>query len=117
MTSREAHELLRTYYRSIGQTMLTKARGAITSHHKLIGEQRERVVMECLEPILPKRFQFGRGEVMDAGGHRSNEADVVIWDAQNYPSIQQGTIEYSSLNLSERSSKSRVSGAIVNSRT
>jgi hypothetical protein len=43
-----------------------------------------------LEDFIPKRYSVGRGILFDDFGHTSKEADVVIWDDQNFPRLNEG---------------------------
>jgi hypothetical protein len=43
-----------------------------------------------LEDFLPKRYSVGRGVLFDDFGHTSKEADIVIWDDQNFPRLHEG---------------------------
>jgi hypothetical protein len=58
----------------------------ICDHSGLAGSHREQVQRIYLQEILPKRFEVGRGMVYGAE-HRSCEADIVIWDSSQYPSL------------------------------
>jgi hypothetical protein len=58
----------------------------ICEHTGLTGSHREELQRIYLREILPKRFEVGRGMVYGPFS-RSHEADIVIWDSQNYPSL------------------------------
>jgi hypothetical protein len=58
----------------------------VCEHPGLIGSHREELQRVYLREILPKRFEVGRGMVYGPF-NRSHEADIVIWDSQNYPSL------------------------------
>jgi hypothetical protein len=58
----------------------------ICEHPGLIGSHREEIYRIYLREILPKRFGVGRGMVYGLV-NRSKEADIIIWDAQNFPSL------------------------------
>jgi hypothetical protein len=62
-----------------------KAAGAF-DHRATIGTSREDALIEFLRKRLPTRFGVARGEVVDIGGRRSGQVDVVIFDqAMNTP--------------------------------
>src|SRR5262245_21213245 len=79
-------ESLRTFFRSKRQQLLEAASEADTPHAGLLGSHREALVRDFLAALLPRRFSVGRGIVFGFA-HQSREADLVIWDSQNYPSI------------------------------
>lgn len=78
---------LQQYFRSKTQQILAAAQQAVCEHTGLQGSHREIIVSLYLGEILPRRFGVGRGMVYGIA-HRSREADIVIWDAENYPSLQ-----------------------------
>jgi hypothetical protein len=59
---------------------------AVAEHGGLQGSHREELQRIYLREILPRRFSIGHGMVYGVRG-RSKEADIVIWDADNYPSL------------------------------
>ncbi len=69
------------------EVLLAKARAVGKTHPGLIGGHRETLIGDFLSPMLPRRFSIGRGMVFGIA-HRSKEADIVIWDSSNYPSLQ-----------------------------
>lgn len=81
-TGRELTE----YFRTKRLHLLTLSNLPICSHSGLAGSHREELERIYLREILPCRFEVGRGMVYGQF-HRSREADIVIWDAQNYPSL------------------------------
>ncbi len=58
----------------------------VCEHASLIGGHREELQRVYLSEILPERFRIGRGMVYGPF-HRSREADIVVWDAYNYPQL------------------------------
>ena len=58
----------------------------VCEHAGLIGGHREELQRVYLREILPERFRIGRGMVYGPF-HRSREADIVVWDAYNYPQL------------------------------
>jgi hypothetical protein len=77
---------LSTYFRSKSKQLLAASEEAIVEHGTLQGSHREAVLQIYLNELLPKRFETSKGIVYDLAD-RSKEADIVIWDAQNYPQI------------------------------
>lgn len=59
---------------------------AVVEHSGLRGSYREELQRIYLREILPGRFNVGHGMVYGLF-QRSKEADIVIWDAANYPSL------------------------------
>lgn len=78
-------DFLVRYFRSKTRQLLALAEQVVTDHHGLKGSHREQVIRLYLEHILPRRFGIGRGMVYGVAGQRSHEADIVLWDNQNYP--------------------------------
>jgi hypothetical protein len=58
----------------------------VCEHGGLIGGHREELHRIYLSEVLPQRFRVGRGMVYGPF-HRSGEADIVIWDGANFPSL------------------------------
>lgn len=83
----EAERRIQSYFRSKSQRLLAEAEEVVTEHSGLRGSHRENVIRIYLSDILPRRYVTGSGMVYGLA-HRSREADIVIWDAQNYPSMQ-----------------------------
>lgn len=81
-----ADERVRAYFKCRAEELRVQARYAICEHSGLIGGHREAVQRALFEHLLPRRFSVGRGMVYGAF-HRSREADIVIWDSMNFPSL------------------------------
>jgi len=81
-----SQELVQSYFRSKARQLAVLAELAACEHPGLVGGHREEIQRIYLREILPKRFAVGRGMVYGPF-HRSREADIVIWDAENYPSL------------------------------
>jgi hypothetical protein len=79
-------ERIRRYFRHRAGELSHVAEIAICEHSGLTGGHRETIQRLFFEHVLPKRFSIGRGMVYGPF-HRSREADIVIWDSQNYPSL------------------------------
>src|SRR5215213_5076285 len=82
----DAQDRVRQYFRV--KTEQLRATTALPSaeHAGLAGSHREELQRIYFSEILPQRYRIGRGMVYGPV-HRSREADIVIWDAQNYPSL------------------------------
>lgn len=78
--------LVQSYFRVKAQQI--KALGAlpICEHSGLKGSHREELHRIYLREILPRRYEVGRGMVYGPYS-RSREADVVIWDSLDFPSL------------------------------
>jgi len=85
MSRFESH--LRNYFAGARLQLLAGAAAAGAPHSGLAGSHREALIREYLAAILPRRLEIGRGMVFGIG-HRSREADVVLWDSSNYPSLR-----------------------------
>lgn len=79
-------QLIRRYFQGKTRQLHNLAQIAICEHPGLIGSHREELQRIYLNEILPKRYSVSRGMVYGEF-HRSYEADIVIWDSQNYPSL------------------------------
>lgn len=51
---------------------------AIATHGGEIGSAREEIIRQVLFKILPPQFEIGTGEIIDSGGARSKQIDIVI---------------------------------------
>ena len=85
-SSKDISERVRRYFQVKSRQLAAIADLAICEHSGLAGSHREQIQRVHLSEILPKRFETGKGMVYGPH-HRSHEADIVIWDAQNYPSL------------------------------
>lgn len=74
------------WFRVRRRQLLDAAELPVCDHSGLAGSHREEFQRVYLSEILPRRFKVGRGMVYGVM-HRSREADIVIWDADNYPSL------------------------------
>jgi hypothetical protein len=82
----ETQNHVKQYFRVKARQLAAMADLPVCEHPGLIGSHREELQRIYLREVLPKRFEVGRGMVYGFG-HRSKEADIVIWDSQNYPSL------------------------------
>lgn len=82
-----SQELIKQYFNSKTQQLLAACDEVISEHPGLKGGHREELVKLYLNDITPKKFDIGRGMIYSPF-HKSKEADVVIWDNHNYPSLQ-----------------------------
>jgi len=58
-------------------------RRSFASHHLSSGENREQIVKRFLKGYLPKRFGLSTGMIVSCDGEFSNQADLLVVDAQN----------------------------------
>lgn len=79
-------ELVQQYFRAKRCQLLAMSEQAVVEHNGLRGSYREELQRIYLREILPGRFSVGQGMVYGVL-QRSKEADIVIWDAANYPSL------------------------------
>jgi hypothetical protein len=80
---------IRQYFRSKAKQLLATSEQALSDHSGLIGSHRESILCQFLEDILPQRYSIDAGMVYGLIG-QSKEADLVIWDAFNYPKLTLG---------------------------
>jgi hypothetical protein len=81
-----APELVQRYFRAKREQLLAMSSLAVCQHTGLVGGHREEFQRVYLREVVPRRFEVGRGMVYGLN-HRSHEADIVLWDADNYPSL------------------------------
>lgn len=74
------------WFRVRRRQLLDAADLPVCEHSGLAGGHREQFQRLYLAEVLPRRFNVGRGMVYGFM-HRSHEADIVIWDGDNYPSL------------------------------
>ncbi|WP_415957514.1 DUF6602 domain-containing protein [Streptomyces sp. 021-4] len=74
------------YFRTKARQLLATSELPICEHSGLSGSHREEFQRIYLKEVLPRRFDVGKGMTYGLIG-RSREADIVIWDAVNYPSL------------------------------
>jgi hypothetical protein len=82
----ETQDHVKQYFRVKARQLAAIADLPICEHSGLIGSHREELQRIYIREILPRRFEVGRGMVYGLT-HHSKEVDIVIWDAQNYPSL------------------------------
>jgi hypothetical protein len=81
-----SQDRVRDYFRVKTRQLLASVELPTGDHSGLSGSHREEIQRIYLSEILPKRFTVGRGLIYGPR-HRSREADIVIWDALNYPGL------------------------------
>jgi hypothetical protein len=81
---------LQRFFRAKRDELRNKSKSVLAAHKGLRGSHREHACRAFLDDFLPKRYSVGRGMVFDDFGHTSREADVVIWDDQNFPRLNEG---------------------------
>jgi hypothetical protein len=84
--SAKTQDLVQQYFRAKRRQLLAMSEQAVVEHSGLRGSYREELQRIYLREILPGRFSVGQGMVYGLV-QRSKEADIVIWDAANYPSL------------------------------
>jgi len=67
------------------ERLVVAFRQKLISHHGEFGRAREEIVREFLRLQLPKRFSVSTGFVIDVHGKVSQQADIVVYDAQECP--------------------------------
>lgn len=79
-------ERILQYFRGKAKQIAALAELSTCENPNLIGGHREELQRIYFREILPKRFEVGRGMVYGFSG-RTQEADIVIWDAANFPCL------------------------------
>lgn len=67
------------------ERLVVAFRQKLVSHSGEFGRAREEIVREFLRQQLPKRFAVSTGFVIDVHGSVSQQADIVVYDAQECP--------------------------------
>jgi len=83
----EAQNNIFTYFRSKKEQLLIEAKATAAQHSGLRGSHREAIFRTFLDDFLPLRYRTGNGMVYGPY-HRSKEADIVVWDADNNPRME-----------------------------
>lgn len=86
MRNTETTTAVQGYFRAKRKELIALAELPVCNHSGLIGGHREQIYRAYLADILPRRYSVGRGMVYDTRV-RSKEADIVIWDSSNFPSL------------------------------
>lgn len=81
-----SHERVRDYFRVKSRQLRASADLAVCDHNGLSGNHREELQRIYFNEVLPRRFEVGSGMVYGQF-HRSREADIVIWNFKDYPSL------------------------------
>ena len=79
--------LIQQYFRNKTQQILALSEQAVCEHGGLKGNHREDLISLYLSDLIPQRFKIGRGMIYSPLT-RSHEADIVLWDAMNFPRLQ-----------------------------
>ncbi|MBA5636166.1 hypothetical protein H3H37_03790 [Duganella sp. LX20W] len=82
----ETMKAVEGYFHAKRKELMALAELPVCNHSGLIGGHREQVYRAYLADLLPRRYSVGRGMVYDIM-NRSKEADIVIWDSSNFPSL------------------------------
>jgi hypothetical protein len=51
---------------------------------RIIGDYYEAIVRDAVREVVPGSFAVGRGVVLAADGHASNECDIIVYNAAEY---------------------------------
>lgn len=86
MRKNETTSAVQGYFRAKRKELMALVELPVCNHSSLIGGHREQVYRTYLADLLPRRYSVGRGMVYDLIA-RSKEADIVIWDSSNFPSL------------------------------
>ncbi|MDQ4626709.1 DUF6602 domain-containing protein [Janthinobacterium lividum] len=86
MRKNETTSAVQGYFRAKRKELMALAELPVCNHSGLIGGHREQIYRAYLGDLLPRRYSVGRGMVYDIL-KRSKEADIVIWDSSNFPSL------------------------------
>lgn len=87
MFTSNTSNLIRQYFKSKSAQLLALSEQAVCEHNGLKGSHREDLIKIYLNDIIPKRYEIGQGMVYGQF-NRSNETDIVLWDAFNFPNLK-----------------------------
>ncbi len=81
---------IREHFRRVTKKLQVQAEIAISADHPgIIGEIRENVIENFLEPHMPSQFDIRSGKIIDSDGNMSTQQDILICD-RNLPIIDVG---------------------------
>lgn len=76
-------------YVSLSHNVFVNDEGALI-HPAEYGTYRERIVSAFILPLMPKRLSIGTGFIITDTGKTSTQCDIIIYDTQNTPVIENG---------------------------
>ena len=76
-------------YVSLSKSVFVNKNGDLI-HPAEFGTYRERIVSKFLMPLMPKRLSIGTGFIITDTGKTSTQCDIIIYDTQNTPVIENG---------------------------
>lgn len=85
----DTQQRIQRFFRARSKTLLAAAEQAVTGHGTTSGDHREEEVRQFLREVLPERFRVDHGVVF-AQDSKSRQADVILWEASDFPRIPQG---------------------------
>lgn len=76
-------------YKNLSRSVFLKEDGSL-AHPGEFGMYRERIVSDLLKPFLPSRLDVGTGFIITHQGKQSTQCDLIIYDKENTPVIENG---------------------------
>lgn len=76
-------------FSSLSKNVFVNEEGALI-HPAEYGTYRERIVSKFIMPLMPKRLSVGTGFIITGTGKTSTQCDIIIYDTQNTPIIENG---------------------------
>ncbi|MFX1284522.1 MAG: DUF6602 domain-containing protein [Promethearchaeota archaeon] len=76
------------YWKEQREQIISKSKEVMKGDlQTLKGTHRELIIEDFFRKFFPKRFDYGNGYIIDSELNKSNQSDVVIYDAENHPII------------------------------
>ena len=76
-------------YKNLSRSIFLNEDGSL-AHPGEFGMYRERIVSDLLQPFLPNRLAVGTGFIITHQNGKSTQCDLIIYDRQNTPIIENG---------------------------
>ena len=76
-------------FSSLSKNVFVNEEGVLI-HPAEYGTYRERIVSKLIMPLMPKRLSVGTGFIITDTGKTSTQCDIIIYDTQNTPVIENG---------------------------
>lgn len=76
-------------YKNLSRSVFVNEDGSL-AHPGEFGMYRERIVSDLLKPFLPNRLAVGTGFIITHQNNRSTQCDLIIYDKENTPVIENG---------------------------
>jgi len=76
-------------YKNLSRDVFVNEKGDLI-HPGEFGMYREKIVSELIKPLLPSKLGIGTGFIITSKNHISTQCDIIIYDKENTPIIENG---------------------------